>query len=443
MSYDKAEIYDQKYFFETPSSIAKTLADKIGEYLSCYEDRDVQVLDACSGAGQLSSELINAIGSKIKRISLIENNPTLLDRSKEKLDSCDVKRFYFCESIFSPESAHEIKNADIVVCNPPYRGYRKCTKEEIDQINQFNVGKNVDLAVAFVMHLVCQSKLGALIALVIRRDMIYGKAYKRFMEDLQARVSIEFISTNLGRVYSRSGSTESALLICRKVESNLRRDDSFGTFDYPKEWIEIDQVAYVKAGPNTGNDKFYLNRGDDFVIKPQSSKGFDCLWSSTRIENIIWKPDDFSNRRNISFQGKAGVVYRIAGAKFVCSILPEGINFLSRSPAILPRDKAYLDLITGISLSESWKSYVRNKVLTTNFTPSAIGGCKVPTLDSGLGQSVAALGAKARLIVEKRMKGQGASDLVNELNRNLFDANEVIASELKINSSFNELYLEA
>jgi hypothetical protein len=119
----------------------------------------------------------------------------------------------------------------------------------------------------------------------------------------------------------------------------------------------------------------------------------------------LWKPSAFSQRRNLNFQSKPGVVYRLCGAQFVTSILPKGIFFLSATPAIIPKVSEYLDLITGIALLPAWRLYVRKTIRSTNFTPSAVALVLCPPSKSSLGLAAARIGRSARKIADRTVKG--------------------------------------
>lgn len=154
--------------------------------------------------------------------------------------------------------------------------------------------------------------------------------------------------------------------------------------------------------------------------------------------HILWDVAQFSNRRNLSFQGQAGVAYRLCGAQFVTSVLPRGAYFLSSTPAIIPKDPEYLDLITGTATLIRWRVYVRSTVQSINFTPGAIADLFCPAPDSRFGCEVANLGRLVRRLVGSAIQcdinAHALDRRLRVVNRHVQDLDEELRTVLKLPS---------
>ena len=394
-------------FFETPEPIARTLAAEISKYIVLPDLENLRVLDLCAGTSRLAIALMAETSSTSIDLELIDIDRTLLEVASTHIsEHCSIVS---CNSInedcFSPAAKLSISKADVIICNPPFKGYRKCSAIERELILKENLSINNDLACAFVVYSIRNAKLGALLGFVIRRDMIYGRGYSRFREILERTLHIKYLDSDCGKVMSASSSTNCALVIGIKRETGSNEENNilslYKESPSPEDWIALKSIANVVAGPNTGADSKFLDGGADAVIKPQSSKLSSEFWSSSRLQNINWSPNEFSQRRNLKYQGCEGVAYRIAGANFTCSLLPKGCYFLSRSPAILPIEIKNLDFISGLALSNIWKSYARAEIRTTNFSPGSVAELRVPYPDSKVGTMISKVGGEARNLINE------------------------------------------
>lgn len=115
---------------------------------------------------------------------------------------------------------------------------------------------------------------------------------------------------------------------------------------------------------------------------------------------------------------------------------------MSRSPAIIPIDIGDLNFITGISLLESWKKYVRRNVVTTNFSPGDVASCFVPRKNSCIGGIICQIGLDAREIIEMLIQGDLSMYKLNNLNDQLYKAEKLLSEQLDVDFSFNPLVID-
>lgn len=316
-----------EFFFETPDSIACIAIDRLEEIVKKKEYNNVSILDLCSGHGKLAFSSINKLKEKVKNIVLIDHDQDLLDFSRKNEPESKSEIEYIKCDAFSEKAERIIKKANIILCNPPYQGFSKCSEVNKEIIRKYQFGRSLDFATAFVMQIVKKAKEGAILVFIIRRDMLFGKAYSGFVEKLNSKLDIEDVILNSGRVFGRSGSTESAILFGVRSNNPKKSIENFEINNHPKNWVKLGDIANVVSGPNTGNDKKFLDCGDEKAIRMQPSLEYNVLWSKNRLQQIHWSPKLFSNRRNIRYEGLPGVVYRLTGAKFICSVLPAGVFF--------------------------------------------------------------------------------------------------------------------
>ena len=427
-------------FFPTPPAISAKLVHLIWEASTFDKTRLLRVADFCAGEGELLGAFLGSNRFTIGSASVIDIDGDLLSAACVRLRDYPSIKFSLVDAT-SDEISSILAETDVVLCNPPYKGYRKCNEGERKAIKTWGLPPYNDLACAFVLHLITKASPGTILGFVLRTDMVAGWGYRDFraqIEELSAVLAVDHLAS---RVMSQHGSTRCSLLAVRRhdcwkeVSQNgqIRRPD-FIVPEYSRiarlldgGWIRLGLVADVVSGPNTGDDARYINRGGrSRVIRLQRSSEQDRLWDDDRLESIEWDASRFLARRNLKQQGRPGLAYRLAGAAFVCSILPTNTFFLSRSPAILPRVLSNLDLVTGCGLLGTWRRLVRSIVKSTNFTPGAVAEVPIPCLDSEIGKRAQAAGKLARRHITNRLAGSGDHDLT-ELNEILCDCADLAA----------------
>ena len=433
-----------KSFFPTPPTISDKLVKLIGEVCKFDNNRPLRVADICAGEGELLCEFLKSERFVIDSSTVIEIDQDLLRSAYVRLREYPSVQFCLVDA-FGEEISSILADADLVLCNPPYKGYRKCNENERKAIKTWGLPPYNDLACAFVLHIISSASPCTSLGFVLRTDMLAGWGYRDFraqIEELSTVLAVDHLSS---RVMSQHGSTKCSLLVVRSHESGKKvvHNGQLKTshFVLPESsqviklldsgWIRLRVIADVVSGPNTGDDARYITQeGNSQVIRLQRSSEQDQLWDEGRLEQINWNASRFVARRNLVHQGRPGLAYRLAGRSFVCSILPAGTFFLSRSPAILPRALSNLHLVTGCGLLGAWRRLVRSMVRSTNFTPGAVAEVPIPGINSEIGQRAVAVGKMARRHVSNHLAGFADPNLT-ELNQILFDCADLAGKAIE------------
>jgi len=440
--------YRRSAGYETPEDVANELAVLVAASLR-NEASHHHLVDVCAGRGALADAFIRHLGeAKPTRVTLIDTDDEALGNSRIQTDSFMAVELRNSDVL---QDSMELRDAGplVVLCNPPFCGFRQCSRAERQTIMDLGLPTNNELAAAFVLKVIEESPPRSIFGFILRRDLMWSRGYEIFRLLLQ-RNCLMLAYREVGRrLMPGSGRAIGALMVLKKrckasstsrqfthfLNAQLTRRTASQKSLESRGWVRLAEIASVIAGPNTGADTRFIGKksGKQQVIRPPSSKDSAEIWGRERLSSIDWDPSKFSARRNLRFQTKPGVVYRLCSAKFVTSILPEGVYFLSATPAILPKNPRDIDLITGVSLLSSWRAYARSTIRSTNFTPSSVAALYCPAPGTALAKKLEAIGRRARLLVDNKIERQSTPPrLFSRLRDDTWRLDALIASELRI-----------
>lgn len=405
-------------FFETPPDVAAELAHLALTQLGLASS--ITLVDACSGSGALSQAFVAAAAPAVRvRLALVESNAAL--RGSTRLDTLpgDVQ---LDDNIFSQSAAYLVRQADIVLMNPPFAGARGIKLSPALAALQ-RTAAYPDIGCHYILHVLQRMRPGAFLALVFRKNAFVSRAYDYFRKQLAALGSVIAFRDIGRRLRPGSGSAEAILaIVTAKIVSSKcwlrRRDENKVSQDNKLSeigWCRLGDLARVRAGPSIRTEmKHRLSGGDclsQVMTIPRLHDG--CrLWGAEFSFKMSWIPATFSVARNLGFQGRPGFVYKLAGSNFRTAILPIGYTFLSSTPAVIPNDSRNIDFVTGCSLLPRWRKFVRESVSSSNFTPNAIEDVFVPFYDPKLCSLVAEAGRLAREEVYSALTSHALQDVL-------------------------------
>ncbi len=459
--------FNKYSFFETPYSVASTLAKEITDHLP-NRSSSFTVIDACAGSGRLSLQLVKHLPQYCIDVTLFDIQQDLLEVAKKQFTSEGFRVKTICIDLLRADVRHYCCHADIILCNPPFKGYRQCTLNERVLLRQFGLPPYNDIACAFVLRLLSYAPKNTILGILLRRDILWSKGYETFRHLVDSYANV-LATVDLGRaLLSNSGKAKSCALVLQRRDNCITGSScnqqtikvanswttltalsltlaGFAKVERGKGWIELSELADVIAGPNTGNDSYFFDVHDSQykVVRLPPSQRAEQLWAEERAVSIIWKPEQFTQRRNLQYQGQPGIVYRLASSKFVTGILPAGLHFLSATPAIIPKDKKYLNLIIGCALTPAWRTAVRASIKSTNFTPSSVSRMLIPEYRTEVANSLEELGELAYKIVESYLFKKSivpTSFEMEKFNLRLAAVNTELAALLGFDNQCASLY---
>jgi hypothetical protein len=379
-------------FFCTPERPALRLADLV---LRSARPGPLRVIDLCCGTGALASALSLMAPDRLSSIWLIDRSPERLLEAKSKLEG-QPGQLHATIGAFGLDSGLSVADfcPDVVVLNPPFVGYRVQERWMMDWKRRLGLVGYMDVACAFVLACVEQCPEGTIIGAVIRKDILHSAGYRPFFDRVRAKAEILSTEECAEAFLPRSKKALCALIVlrvareCGRLDSPLarRRGEAFS---------EVGEIAHVVAGPNTGSDANFLDAEEsNAVIARIDGRGPTAYWSRRSQRRILWKPEIFSHRRNLKYQGRSGFVYKLAGSSFRTRLLLANEKFLSATPAVIPVNIEMLPLLVGTAALPAWRDYVRQTIRSLNFTPSAVAACLMPEPGSALGNLVNRLGCE-------------------------------------------------
>lgn len=401
----------EESFFETPPDVSDELARLTWARLPTAGRIDV--VDACAGDGALSRSFLAAAPATARvRLGLVENNAVRLRRCVHNLPA-NID-WQATSDLFHEKAGSLVRNADIVLMNPPFAGVRG--KSMSASLADFQKHTSYpDIGCHYILQIVKKMKPGAVLGLVFRRNAFVSRAYREFRRDFAELGTIEKFVDVGRRLRPGSGAAESALIIyrARKRDDNCWLKQQEIT-EAAREgslliggWRSLSHIAKVRAGPSVRNEQKELLGGDSALVRvvevPPVHNG-SRLWGPGFFYRMHWAPAAFSVPRNLSSQGCAGFVYKLAASEFRTAILPSGYHFLSSTPAVLPRRPYDLNFITGCALLPSWRSLVRQWVPSSNFTPGAIEEVYVPYSSFALYRLISSIGFQARSEIARQVR---------------------------------------
>lgn len=402
----------------------------------------LRVIDVCAGTGVLGRSLLERGGARISFVSFVEQNPSLADECCATAEPWGPHVSTITADLFSGGVDEPVGRADVILCNPPFMSYHKWRGQTGGRkVHESGLRPHPDISCYFVLRLVELSTRGAIIGLIVRNALLESAGYSRFRNDLLAHCEVLNV-IDLGRnLRPGSGAAESSILVLRRSEATGTRSASLVPVEraaqIPSGWCRISDIATVKAGPSVRSDRLQLpdhNRYPSVVRVPPQHDG-SLLWGENFTRRIAWEPPMFSAARNLSFQGRPGFVYSLAGSQFRTVVLPSSVYFLSGSPAVQPISLFDLDFLTGCALLPRWRRLVRSQIKSRNFTPSAVGSMPVPH-GLPLRSEIEMLGKAARERVNASMTSGGECTFSLREMRLLARADEQLAYAL---DRFSEL----
>ena len=362
------------------------------------------IVDVCAGRGSLAAAALRILDGT-PSVSLIETNGSLLSVG---LSICagSVVGPRQPTDLFSPQALPSLKAADAVMINPPFAGTRgKSLGQKLADM-QKDAGYP-DLACHYLIYISKIVAPGTPVAFILRRDAFTSRAYQKFCNDLMAAGSVHSLVDVARRLRPGSGAAEAVIGVFvvggRSTDCLLRRNLSVARAREHRllrhGWRRLGDSAQVRAGPSIKSELRESKVHDAISIKkvidiPRNHDG-SILWSSDFTYMLKWEPKNFSVLRNLKLQGRAGVVYRLAGSEFRTAIMPNGFHFTSATPAIFPKREFDFNFIVGCSLIPAWRKLVRNWIGSFNFTPSAVEDVYVPFNVINLYRSISELGELA------------------------------------------------
>jgi SAM-dependent methyltransferase len=301
-------------FFETPYSVASTLAKEITDHLP-NRSSSFTVIDACAGSGRLSLQLVKHLPQYCIDVTLFDIQQDLLEVAKKQFTSEGFRVKTICIDLLRADVRHYCCHADIILCNPPFKGYRQCTLNERVLLRQFGLPPYNDIACAFVLRLLSYAPKNTILGILLRRDIWWSKGYETFRH-------------------------------------------------------LVDSYANVLATVDLG-------------------------------------------------------------------------RALLSTPAIIPKDKKYLNLIIGCALTPAWRTAVRASIKSTNFTPSSVSRMLIPEYRTEVANSLEELGELAYKIVESYLFNKSivpTSFEMEKFNLRLAAVNTELATLLGFDNQCASLY---
>lgn len=138
-------------FFETPPHVARMLGGLLGQALRGVEAPTV--VDVCAGRGALAQGYMQSVVPLPEHVLLIDANAKNLRRARLTLGAKNIHVRTKVVDILRDDLAPVLSRADVVLCNPPFRGYRLCSTEERAIVRAFGLPAYNELACAFVLRI--------------------------------------------------------------------------------------------------------------------------------------------------------------------------------------------------------------------------------------------------------------------------------------------------
>ncbi|HCF4138926.1 TPA: N-6 DNA methylase [Pseudomonas aeruginosa] len=364
---------EEQYF--TPPRVAAIMARMFSE----EKNKKLDILDPCSGVGNLAAAIYERIDSENKShtLTLIEKDSFLFERSKENFSKNPTAKVIHADFFECMETLEEY---DRIILNPPYAKISPNSKAAKLCYSLLNYS-DTNIYSAFVsLCLNRLSKNGELVA-IIPRSFCNGPLFKKFRTHIVENYSIkEFYSFDSRKVFSDSKVIQEVVI----VKIGRGHTDSI-RISHEKQNGEItclDIPAERVIFPNDPNKVIHipLAKGDDELLSKISR--FKNTLSSIGMKASTGKVVDFrcteflQNKSNAS---SVNLIYQDSvqpGALSIIDIVdnrrPRHIKSSSETNKILLEKGNYV-LVRRISFKESKTRIIAAPLLEMQFKKGMLG----------------------------------------------------------------------